>query len=173
MGNLAFLSTQRTRHTVLISMSIIILLLINSQIFIKERIVQEGQTLLLRLLPRDPRSLLQGDYMALRYAMTDKVAQAATKADVKDGHIVVQVEPSGEALFIDLYHGQSLAEKQHLLRFRKRGQSVRLASDAFFFQEGQWRHYEQARYGQLRVDTHGEAVLTGLFDANFKQLGAP
>ena len=35
-----------------------------------ERILSGGQTVLLELAPVDPRSLMQGDYMALNYALT-------------------------------------------------------------------------------------------------------
>ncbi|MFX7329222.1 GDYXXLXY domain-containing protein, partial [Acinetobacter baumannii] len=33
----------------------------------KEMLLKEGQLVLLPLAPVDPRSLMQGDYMALRY----------------------------------------------------------------------------------------------------------
>ena len=161
----------RLRHLVLAIGALAILLLVNGQIVLKERIVSEGDTLLLRLAPKDPRSLLQGDYMALRYAMASEVAQAAKSAGIQDGRVVVAVEATGEARFVGLHQGQPLATKQHLLRFRKRGDSVRLASDAYFFQEGQGVRYENARYGELRVDADGEAVLTGLRDADLKRLG--
>ncbi|MEJ2453696.1 MAG: GDYXXLXY domain-containing protein, partial [Candidatus Thiodiazotropha sp.] len=141
------------------------------QIFFKEQIVSDGDRLLLQLAPRDPRALLQGDYMALRYAMADEVAQAAAAAGMDDGRIVVEVQPTGEARFVDLYRGQAPASGQRLLHFRKRGDSVRLASDAYFFQEGQSEVYADARYGELHVDTDGDAVLTGLFDGEFKRLG--
>ena len=51
------------------------------------------------------------------------------------------------------------------------GETVRLASDAYFFEEGQWKTFESARYGELRVDDDGNAVLTGLRDENFQPLG--
>jgi uncharacterized membrane-anchored protein len=71
---------ERLRYIVLALTTLAILLLVNSQIIIKERILSEGDTLLLRLVPRDPRSLLLGDYMALRDTMADEVVQAAKAA---------------------------------------------------------------------------------------------
>ncbi|MCU7812533.1 MAG: GDYXXLXY domain-containing protein [Candidatus Thiodiazotropha sp. (ex Notomyrtea botanica)] len=161
----------KTRLTVMAVMTLLILLTINSQIIVKEDIIQKGDTLLLRLAPRDPRSLLQGDYMALRYAMTREVAQAAKSAQIDDGNIIVNLDPTGEASFVSLYEGQQLTETQHLLRFRKRGDSVRLASDAYFFQEGEWSTYADARFGELRVRDDGDAVLIGLYDQEKKRLG--
>ena len=48
---------------------------------------------------------------------------------------------------------------------------MRVAGDAFFFEEGQMERYEAARYGELRVDDHGDAVLVGLRDAELNRLG--
>ena len=109
--------------------------------------------------------------MALRYAMADEVARAAKAAGINDGRIVIELAESGEAGFVGLYDGQALAPTQQLLRFRKRGDSVRLASDAYFFEEGQWKTYVEARFGELRVDEAGEAVLIGLRDQNQERLG--
>lgn len=165
--------SERMRLLVLFVTSIAILVVVNSQIVIKQDIIENGGVLLLRLAPRDPRSLMQGDYMALRYAMADEVAGAARIAGVTDGHVVVALAANGEASFVDLFHGQAFAENQRVLSFRKRGDSVRLASDAYFFEEGQWNTYSDARFGELRVNEAGDAVLTGLRDREGKLLGEP
>jgi uncharacterized membrane-anchored protein len=164
--------SEGARLLVLFSMTVVILVFVNSQIMIKEDIIENGATVLLRLAPRDPRSLLQGDYMALRYAMADEVARAARAADVTDGHVVVALAENGEARFVELFEGQALAENQRLLRFRKRGDAVRLASDAYFFEEGQWQSFADARFGEIRVSEAGDAVLIGLRDREGNRLGA-
>ncbi len=161
----------RARLIVLAVTVMSVLVIVNAQILLKERIVRQGDTLLLRLAPRDPRSLLQGDYMALRYAMAGEVSQLAAAAGLADGRIVVERLPNGEAGLVGLYEDQVLSENQRLLRFRRRGESVRLASDAYFFEEGQWQVYADARFGEVRVDGDGDAVLTGLRDADGQHLG--
>ena len=165
--------SEQTRLIVMAAMTVGILIFVNSQIVVKERIIGNGDTLLLRLAPRDPRSLLQGDYMALRYAMSNKVAQAAKTAQITDGRIIVELAQNGEAHFVGLYEGQQLTQTQRILRFRKRGDSVRLASDAYFFEEGQWETYASAHFGELRVSDDGNAVLTGLRDGDGNRLGKP
>ena len=161
----------RARLIVLALTVVSILVIVNAQIVHKERIVRKGDTLLLRLAPRDPRSLLQGDYMALRYAMADEVSRLASAAGLADGRIVVERSSNGEAGLVALHEGQALSDNQRLLRFRRRGDSVRLASDAYFFEEGQWQVYADARFGEVRVDGDGDAVLTGLRDADGRRLG--
>jgi uncharacterized membrane-anchored protein len=156
--------TDRIRLAILVLGAIFVLAMVNLQIFGKEAIVRDGRTVLLRLAPVDPRSLIQGDYMALRYAMTGEVAAAARDAGMNDGIAVVRIDANCEASFVGLYDGQQRASDEVLLRFRKRGESVRLASDAFFFEEGEWQTYEDARFGVLRVGENGDAVLIGLQD---------
>lgn len=161
----------RLRVAVLLLALGLILALVNSQIFFKQRIVEEGEVMLLRLAPRDPRSLFQGDYMSLRYAITRSVTKAARESEVFDGRAVVALDAQGEATFVDIYNGQALRDEQRLLQFRRRGDSVRLASDAFFFEEGQAERFATARFGELRVNAQGEAVLVGLRDENARPLG--
>jgi len=158
------------RNRILWGMLVIILVLVNTMIFGKEKIVSAGQIMLLELVPRDPRSLMQGDYMALNYRLSREVARKEQVED--DGFIVVQLNTENVAKMIR-FHGpvQELQEGEYLLRYRNRGGFVKLASDAYFFEEGQWKTYRAARFGELRVDPSGIAVLTGLRDAKYQVLG--
>jgi uncharacterized membrane-anchored protein len=165
--------SQRARLSVLVVMTLLILTIVNVEIVGKQRIIRDGTTVLLRIAPRDPRSLLQGDYMALRYSLAGDVANAARDAGITDGRAIIELSNAGEANFVALHQGQQLDGGQLLLHFRKRGDSVRLASDAFFFEEGQSEKYSAARYGELKVDQDGNAVLTGLRDSNAERLGTP
>ena len=163
--------SEKTRLMIVVAVTLGILVIINTQIVVKQGIIEDGRIMLLRLAPRDPRSLMQGDYMALRYAMADPVARATEAAGITDGRVVVELAANGEADFAGLYQGQPLRQDEQLLRFRKRGESVRLASDAYFFEEGQWQTFNDARFGELRVDDDGDAVLTGLRNADGDRLG--
>ncbi len=138
----------------------------------KEQVVASGTTMLLPLAPRDPRSLIQGDYMALRYALpSDLLAQS--QAWPRDGALVVRLDATGVATFVRRHAGEPLAGGEHLLRYRRRGMALRLGAESFFFQEGQARVYERARYGELKVSPNGESVLVGLRDDRREVLGQP
>jgi uncharacterized membrane-anchored protein len=154
----------RTRLIVVVATTALVLAFVNTQIAGKERIVRHGTTVLLPLLLQDPRSLLQGDYMALRYAMSAQVADAADAAGVRTGRAVIELDDVQRARFVALHAGGPLGANQYLLAFRKRGETVRLASDAYFFEEGHWERFARARFGELRVAANGEAVLVGLRD---------
>jgi len=163
--------SERMRLMILGVMAVIILGFVNMEIASKERIISAGTTMLLQIAPRDPRSLMQGDYMALRYSMAGEIAAAAKNAEISDGSVIVSLGGIDGAQFVGLYAGQSLSPGQHLLQFRKRGETVRVASDAFFFEEGQWETYNGARFGEIRVDADGSAVLIGLRDAEGVRMG--
>jgi len=171
MLNRIFNLQDRARIIVLAVTIATVLLVINVEIAGKEQIVRNGVTVLLRIAPRDPRSLLQGDYMALRYTMAGAVASEAEQFEMNDGIAVIELGELNEARFVSLYKDQQLQDRQHLLRYRKRGDSVRLASDAYFFEEGSGQEYSGARFGEIRINTNGDAVLIGLRDAEGERLG--
>ncbi len=136
----------------------------------KERTIAEGTPVLLRLAPVDPRSLIQGDYMRLDYAIARETEHAPPVP--RDGCMVVALDGSGVARFVryhDPAHDPGPGER--LLRIRRRGGRLSVGPDAFFFQEGAADLYRDAVFGELRVDEDGGAVLVGLRDANLLRLG--
>ena len=127
--------------------------------------------MLLQLAPRDPRSMLQGDFMALRYVLANDVRRQQSGEESADGRIVVTLDANDIATFVRFDDGSDVLDGELLLRYRKRGEGVKIASDAFFFQEGQGPLYDRARYGELRVDATGDAVLVKLRDGDLQELG--
>ena len=74
------------RKALLLITTVIVLAGVNVQIAQKERLLQQGVTMLLRLAPVDPRSLIQGDYMDLRYDLPEFLRQPSLP---RNGHVVV------------------------------------------------------------------------------------
>jgi uncharacterized membrane-anchored protein len=138
----------------------------------KEHVLATGRPVLLELEPRDPRSLMQGDYMVLRYAMADDVV-ALHPARGK-GTLVVAIDERGVARLVRLDRGQPLAPGEQRLRFRYLPDvrvRVRIGAESFFFEEGTADVYAAARYGKLVVDAAGRSVLVGLADEHLAPLG--
>jgi uncharacterized membrane-anchored protein len=141
----------------------------------KEHILATGRPVYLDLQPRDPRSLMQGDYMVLRYALeTDVLAQNPA---LGKGTLVVTLDERGVASLsrLELGDDQSLAANEQRLRFRYvpyGDPSVRIGAESFFFEEGTADVYASARYGKLVVDAAGRSVLVGLADESLAPLGA-
>lgn len=132
----------------------------------KESTLAEGRTMLLRLAPRDPRSLMQGDYMVLRYAMANEVRFASLE---NKGCLVVTLNTNSVAAFKRVHKGEKLQDAEYFLSYRKRGE-LRLGAESFMFQEGDADIYARAWYGELKVDKEGSSVLVGLCGEDFQPL---
>jgi uncharacterized membrane-anchored protein len=147
-----------------------VLALTNYSIYRKEQLLANGRVVLLELVPVDPRSLMQGDYMALRFHLQNDVSRSAA---LRDGSMVVALDNRGIAVFRRLDHGAPLASGEFRLRYRVRASQVKLGTGAFFFQEGQQQFYQTAHYAEARIDDSGEMLLTGLRGPGLEKLGPP
>ncbi len=151
------------RHLILAGLALT-LLAVTGLVIQKELLLRDGRTVFLALAPVDPRSLIQGDYMTLRYAIADEVSRAANDK-ATDGHAVLVADDRAVATFRGvLDSSRPLAAGELLLRYRRRGSQVRLGAEAFFFQEGRADVFARAAYGELRVHPSGNSVLVGLRD---------
>lgn len=67
----------------------------------KEKTIEEGQLVLLALAPVDPRSLMQGDYMELNYAVNDQLRSTSIDKEgiSKRGYVVLVVDQQNRGTF--------------------------------------------------------------------------
>ena len=138
----------------------------------KEMLLVTGRVVLLELAPVDPRSLMQGDYMALRFKAANQAFGSRTEASLAtDGKIVLSVNENSVATFKRLDTGAPLAADEVAIRYRIRDHRPKFGTNAFFFQEGHAKDYSKARYGEFRVADSGECILTGLRDEHLVALG--
>ena len=54
---------------------------VNKSIIDKEQIKTNGEIVFVDLTPRDPRSIMQGDYMALRFRLADEIDATIQNVD--------------------------------------------------------------------------------------------
>lgn len=184
----------RLRNVLLWGGLLLALVVVNHGVVKRERILAEGRPLLLALAPVDPRALMQGDYMALRYAAQDGISKALRPATAEnsarallqmnafsspcgpdgchDGYAVFAVDADGVGRFLRVQPGpRPVAAGEVAVRFReRRWNEIRIAGNAWFFPEGQGERYAPARYGELRVDADGTALLVALRDDKRKPL---
>lgn len=155
---------------ILIITVVVALIFTNSIIIKKELILRNGLDVVLKLAPVDPRSLMQGDYMALNYEIGTKLNYLETK-EFANGKIILNLDKNRVGTIEALYKKQKLINNQILLKYQKRSLSLSFATNAYFFQERTGETYEDAEYGQFKVDKSGNAILTGLLDENFNLIG--
>ena len=138
--------------------ALLVLAAVNMSIVAKENIRNNGERIYLRLAPVDPRSLMQGDYMALRFDIARQIP-----AD-ESGSAALNVAPNGIASLNQDPHAQGLR-----IRYRIHDGQVWVGTNAYFFEEGTGERYAGATYGEFRVDrASGEAVLVALTGDDLK-----
>ncbi len=177
------MNASRSRRILLVSGLLLCLAFVNASIVATERLSNHGRLIYLELAPVDPRSLMQGDYMALNYRVAEQVQRTLSREPNRpdwlpefapgDGRIVVRLDDRAVGEYVRLDDGRELAPNEILLRYRIRAGALKFASDAWFFEEGSAERYQQARFGRFRVAENGRMLLTGLNDAELRPLGAP
>jgi uncharacterized membrane-anchored protein len=160
------------RRWIALAAGVVILVAANYTIYRREALLSGGRVVLLELAPVDPRSLMQGDYMALRFGVADAILDRARAGGaVRDGFLILLLDERGVGSVARVDDRTPLASNEVRMRFRIRGDTVRFATDAFFFQEGTAQRYEDARYGEFRLDAAGDSILTGLRGKDLEPLG--
>lgn len=160
------------RKAVALLAGLAVLAAVNFGIWERERLLTDGRIVLLRLAPVDPRSLMQGDYMQLNFEVAGRAFPFRRGSPPRDGRIVVALDEHDIGHFRRFDDGGPLMPGEAALRYRVRGGRPNFATNAFFFEEGQADAYAQAAYGEFRVGTDGEMILTGLRDARLRPLGS-
>jgi uncharacterized membrane-anchored protein len=159
------------RKTIAIVAGLVVLAVVNWGIYARERLLTEGRVVLLELAPVDPRSLMQGDYMALRFRAANDAFGGGPSKEAEDGRIVVKLDARGVGQFVRRDGGSPLGEGEVAMRYRVREGNVKFATNAFFFQEGTAKNYETARFGEFRVAPSGEMLLTAMRGKDLEPLG--
>ena len=113
--------------------------------------------ILLKLAPVDPRSLIQGDYMALDYELMWEIRY---KGDYK--FVVVTVDDNRVATFNRLQNDSTQNANELLLRYKRDGNKISLGAEHFFFDADSVEKYQQAEYGLIKVDDKGRCSLVGV-----------
>jgi uncharacterized membrane-anchored protein len=136
--------------------------------FEKEKTLKDGQLVLLKLAPKDPRSLMQGDYMTLRYDITQNDFYDSIP---NRGYLVVKLDDKKVASKVRYQaENQPLAPSEYAIKYYHGSGSVNIGAESYFFQEGKAELYDSAQYGGLRLDATGKSVLVGLYDERLKLL---
>lgn len=158
---------------ILVVLNILIILgLVNYNIYQKEKQLKEGKLILLKLVPVDPRSLMQGDYMQLSY----EIAENSYEENMpKRGYCVVRCDSANIATFARL---QPNLEPQnpgdYCIPYTKQSDnSISIGASSYFFEEGSADKFENAAYGALKVDQKGHSLLIGLCNPTGQLIALP
>jgi len=146
--------------------------LVNGLVWQKEQLIAQGRPVFVPLAPADPRSLIQGDYMRINYALPPlpPVAELAGPWRARP-RLEARLDARGVLTEVRLLEAQSApAAGTQLLELSPVNGQWTLVSDAWYFQEGQEPQFRAAAYGEFRVLPDGRALLVGLADKNLRRL---
>ncbi|WP_022952605.1 GDYXXLXY domain-containing protein [Leucothrix mucor] len=154
-----------------ILIGLVVLAVVNYSIYSREMLVTKGDSVILQLAPVDPRSLMQGDYMALRFAVASEAQDQILSSKQINGFVILKPDEKGVGRFVRLDDLSALNNGEVRMRYRLRKGQVKFATNAFFFQEGQAKLFEAARFGEFRVNKGGDSVLVEMRDENLQRIG--
>lgn len=176
------------KSTAVICLLIAVLIGSNKLINKYEDILANGQSIVLKLAPLDPRSLMQGDYMALNYEILDEVWQTAYQTDFYDVRSKeFDIKPSHNQIYALLKQNkQGVAQLCRLelniptdfkdchdqvylpIKISYRF-DIKLPTHSYFFKEGKGEYYAQAAFGEYKFKD-GKVLLLRLLDEKLKPL---
>ncbi len=150
----------------LLAGAVLVFGLVNWDVRSKEQVIAYGQRILVPLVPVDPRSLMQGDYMALNFSLPQKVTEGLENVLAPVKRVRASVDAQGVATVLSLVEGNAQPGPGEVILPLKqlKGRWV-LVTDAYFFPEGQGAHFAPAKFGDFRVLPDGRALLVGLADS--------
>ncbi|MCC9044019.1 GDYXXLXY domain-containing protein [Myroides sp. M-43] len=196
----------KSKNSIILSVFVLIGIFFVRAVLQKENTIKEGQLVLLELAPVDPRSLIQGDYMILNYAISNQtrafdqvivdtivpalndsiavseveenvlraqqdIQEAVEKAELnKRGYVLLSLDKDNVGSMVMMMNemGKKKENQIYIKYFNYQGWRFNIGAESFFFQEGEAKKYEQAKYGGLRVDEQGNSVLIGMYDKDRK-----
>ncbi len=137
-----------------------------------EHVLRQGQSIYVSLRPVDPRSILQGDYMALDYELFTSGALPNAEHQSTLPLAYVRLDTKGrvaETRFTP--HGFTQGGAVHALQLKHVPHSNRFypAARSYLFAEGLASCYSKAAFAEFKVMPSGQSVLASLTDS---QLGS-
>jgi uncharacterized membrane-anchored protein len=162
-----------TRRAWMLGGAVLLTVLVaNGAIWQKQALIATGKRILIPLAPVDPRSLMQGDFMRLRFSVIED-GETGLLQDLagKRPHLVMTLDSRGVASASRPYKaGQSLGADELRIELTPKSGSWVIVTDAWFFKEGEGAKWQQAKFGEFRVLPSGKALLVGMADAQLQPI---
>jgi uncharacterized membrane-anchored protein len=159
---------KRTRIGIL-SCGLLVLAVANVAIWQKENVIKTGVPVFVNLAPADPRSLMEGDYMRLNFALPSETP-GDSQPDPSNPQVVARTDGRGIVQMLRFHDGHPLGRGEFLVDLVLKNNRWTFVTDAWYFKEGEAARWSRARYGEFRVAPDGGALLVGLRGADLEPL---
>ena len=138
-----------------------------------EWLLANGKLIKLELAPLDPRSIMQGDYVRLRYAVSNpKLPEEWNQGSFFHKKVAVVLAPNASTGIYEFRRFYSKGESLGAEEIRLNGaidgfDSIEYGIETYFIPEGTGRDVERnARYAEVKVSAGGDAILVRLLEAD-------
>ena len=136
--------------------------------------LRNAQTVYLALAPVDPRSVMQGAYMALSYAILNQLNQdqynSSKPLPPESGSVVIRLDEKNIGTFVRYYSGDTLAPDEHLLKFHRASGLASIDAESFFIPEGTGDTFRHAAFGELKILPNGTPMIVALCDKDLRRI---
>jgi uncharacterized membrane-anchored protein len=134
-----------------------------------ERLLTTGTSIKLEIVPIDPRSMLQGDYVTLSYSISTPPESVAAELEPRQSmskiKVVLSPDERGVYVFNRFYKsGETLADNEIVINGQPSGwRLIYYGIETYFVPEGTGMDVESnARFAYIRVSANGDALLERL-----------
>jgi len=161
------------KKKVFILIGIFWILIIGGFIFFKEFTLKTGEEILLKNIPVDPRDLFRGDYVILRYEIseikTDELAFKGSDFEIGDDiFVLLNIDDTKQAILSDIAKVKP-EDKTFIKGTIKKAYDNRLVIEygieSYFVPENTGKEIEREReniYTKIALDGFGRAVIKNL-----------
>ena len=171
---------------VLVLTAVLALVYVNLNTWQSQQIKLRGEILFLELAPVDPLSLVQGQYMRLRFEIEksyDSTHEDQGAIQTSRGNVlaIINLDDKRIGTLTGLLapnqrqqqpHGDDNLQLQVHARPEDSMESyaIRIEQNSFLFQENTEDRYAEAKYGMFRVEEDGRYILVDLADEHLRPL---
>lgn len=148
--------------------AILMLTLVNWQIWQQEDVLARGRSVYFEIGPVDPRSLMQGDYMELTFPVLGAVDRDCRRLTVCP--VVAKLDGRGVVVAARKHSERPLAADELLLHLAVRSGRTKPGASEWFFAEGEGPRWAKARYAHFRLLPDGRSALSELRGAQMEKL---
>ncbi|HRJ69023.1 MAG TPA: GDYXXLXY domain-containing protein [Beijerinckiaceae bacterium] len=134
-----------------------------------ENVIATGRKIYLRTAPRDPRSLVQGDFMALNF----EGGRMSNPLSATEKELYARADVDARGIAIPKAFSESPEKPgsgEIVFPLRWKGGRWIVVTDAWYFKEGTGQRFANARFGEFRLRGDGRMLLVGLADGDLKPL---
>lgn len=154
---------------IVIAIALIWLGIVSGILFYNEMLIVNGQEVLLKIVPVDPRDFLRGDYVSLHYDINEMPKNSKYYGEYRHFKGFVTLKKQNDGTFIVDEVLETKLKDQLFLKGEVHGKRIFYSGiDKYFVKEGQGKTLEkslaQGGFAKISVGKNGEVRIKEIID---------